>query len=332
MSGKLANPVTVTSGNETDAGVITVWRMVGKMQFEFTNETAGKIRIKRVEVEPVQQASDNGVGIYLFSKDDLASEANLSADGGVTLPESSVLDIGPVRYEPSSSLEMEAGEAYDATTQPYKKLFFYVNETNATFTTINNQISLRFRVSRQKEGSAEWYDDELRYGMTTPYTDGTAGGNGFNVIRRNDWIHIPIHLTDWQFRVEPLAFVPIAGYPAKTVSSDGLTTTFSTGGYIILQPFAQKNNDGTWRDFTDPEVTFVSLTWKNSDGTNVAGTGKIFETAPAYDATTGRIVGVLNNSLAAGTHKTTITVRVKLGPAAGTQYEHAFTFNVILQK
>jgi hypothetical protein len=204
-------------------------------------------------------------------------------------------------------------------------LFFYVNETDASFTTTNNQFSIRLKIQR---GS---HTEELRYGMTTPYTDGTTGGNGFNVIRRNDWIHIPIHLTDWQFRVEPLAFVPIAGYPAATLSSDALTTTFSTGGPIILQPFAQKNTDGMWRDFTDPEVTFVSLTWKNSDGTNVSGTGKIFETAPTYDAASGRILGVLNNSLAAVTYKTSVTVNVKLG-SSGSQYDYAFTFNVVLQK
>ena len=140
-----------------------------------------------------------------------------------------------------------------------------------------------------------------------------------------------MQLSDWQFRVEPLAYVPIAGYPAATISSDGLTATFSTGGPIILQAFAQKNNDGIWRSFKDPEVTFQRITWKNSDGTSDAGTGKLFVTAPTYDEDTGCIVGVLNNNLTAGT-KTSITVSVKLGPADGPQYMHAFTFNVVLQK
>jgi len=522
MTGKLMNndgtlkPVGVSNGVETDAGTLALWRVVGKLTFEFTNETSEQVQVLGVEVEPINQASTAGTGIYLFSKDNLESVANLAplfpsgatktvaatwalddvpTQGGaatvslggvfastalswgskVTVPtenstvttydkvytlqkfvvnnntssrdEDAVIsfkvtpatgmsftpknisfkvcrgatdvgkfdvvaggtslatgvtppryngtggskgnheppffkeysyaingtattaeytvkiylynlnakeyafrdivlsgevtnnsgsalqehislltgaltDVGPVSYAPATALTLGANGSSNATGS----LFFYVNETDASFTTAENQLSLRLKIQR---GS---HAEELRYGMTTPYTDGTAGGNGFNVIRRNDWIHIPIHLTDWQFRVEPLAFVPIGGYPAKTVSSDGLTTTFSTGGPIILQPFAQKNTDGMWRDFTDPEVTFVSLTWKNSDGTDVAGTGKIFETAPAYDAATGRIVGVLNNSLAAGTYMTTITVKVKLGPATGTQYEHAFTFNVILQK
>lgn len=521
MTGRLNDAVgkqiTVTPVNNvvTNAGIITLWRVMGKMQFEFTNETTEQVQILGIEVDPINQASTTGPGIYLFSKDNLASEANLvplfpanttktvsatwalddvptqggaatvslggvftstalswgskvtvptenptvttydkaytlrkfsvdntssqdgeavisfkvtpatgmsftpknisfkvcrgATDGGkfdvvaggttlatgvtppryngtggssgtheppfyqeysyaisssattgeyvvniylynlnnkdyafrdivlsgevtnntgtalqehITLPAGATTDIGPVAYNPVTALTLAAKN--DGNTDE-GTLFFYVNETDASFTTTNNQLSIRLKIQR---GS---HTEELRYGMTTPYIDGTTGGNGFNVIRRNDWIHIPIHLTDWQFRVEPLAFVPIAGYPAATLSSDALTTTFSTGGPIILQPFAQKNNDGTWRDFTDTEVTFVSLTWKNSDGTNVSGTGKIFETAPTYDAASGRILGVLNNSLAAGTYKTSVTVNVKLG-SSGSQYDYAFTFNVVLQK
>ena len=514
MTGRLVDEngtpkqVTVASRQETDAGIITLWRAMGKLSFEFTNETSEPVQILGIEVEPINQASTTGSGIYLFSKDNLASITNLAApnlseaandvtatwplhetmqtqatlssasffsqaqlswgtklestgyreafdaahtklqifkalekvthldegsaivfavkpnsgytftpkslsfkatrggtNGGhfdvvaigngtsttlatgvrpmryngtgdenltyistyeyslnhsatsgvfyvkiylydldlgkdyafsdvvitgdvksigvgkgesITLPQAALTDVGKVKYEPSTELTLNASGGTG-------NLFFYVNETDASFTTTENQLSIRLKIQR---GS---HAEELRYGMTTPYIDGTTGGNGFNVIRRNDWIHIPIHLTDWQFRVEPLAFVPIGGYPATMLSSDALTATFSTGGYIILQPFAQKNNDGTWRDFTDKEVTFVSLTWKNSDGTNVSGTGKIFETAPTYDAASGRILGVLNNSLAAGTYKTSVTVNVKLGPS-GSQYDYAFTFNVVLQK
>ena len=513
MTGKLTDSnglktITLAAGDEINAGTIVVWRVIGKLQFEFTNEADHKIQILGVEAEPINQASSTGPGIYLFSKDDLTSEANLvpmfangaekkgvtatwplntstlqtaasvsmggvfsateltygsklapsslctagkdaykttlqmfrptekvdsrnnaavisfkvtpksgmtfvpknltfkacrgGTDDGyfdvevigggttitlatdvrperynvspylstysyplsgitgevevriyvynlaankdyafsdvaisgditnntgsalqefITLPDGARTDVGTVVYEPSTPLELAANGT--------GTLFFYVNETDATYTTTDNQLSLRFKIKRQK--GSEWYDDEIRFGVTTHYSDGTPGHDGFNVIRRNDWIHIPIHLTDWQFRVEPLAFVPIGGYPATMLSSDALTATFSTGGYIILQPFAQKNNDGTWRDFTDTEVTFVSLTWKNSDGTNVSGTGKIFETAPTYDAASGRILGVLNNSLAAGTYKTSVTVNVKLGPS-GSQYDYAFTFNVVLQK
>jgi hypothetical protein len=152
------------------------------------------------------------------------------------------------------------------------------------------------------------------------------------VIRRNDWIHIPIHITDWQLRIEPLAFVPIAGYPATTLSSDGLNATFSTGGMIALQPFVKKYDDSTWRDFGDPDVTFVSVSWKNSEGTDVSGANKIVKTPFAYDPVTKCIIGELNNDKSTGTYMTTMTVNVTLKSSNDIQYYYSFTFNITLQK
>ena len=77
MTGRLANTVTVVNAKETDAGTITVWRVMGKLQFEFTNETSEQVNILGIEVEPINQASASGPGIYLFSKDNLESTANL---------------------------------------------------------------------------------------------------------------------------------------------------------------------------------------------------------------------------------------------------------------
>ncbi len=299
----------------------------------------------RYDISGTSVTTDNEyiIKIYLYDlneKDYAFSDVIISGDvtnntgaaiqEHITLPLGALTDVGTVTFTPSSALELAAGESYHETNNPTKKFFFYVNESDATYTTRDNQLSLRFKIQRQKSDQT-WYDDEIRYGVTIPYINGQTGGDGFNVIRRNDWIHIPVHITDWQLRIEPLAFVPIAGYPATTVSSDGLTTTFSTGGMIALQPFVKKYTDNTWRDFSDPEVTFVSISWKNSDGTNVAGNGKIVKTAFAYDNVTHSIIGELNNNLTSGPHKTTLTVKVKLGPT-GSQFEYSFTCNVILQK
>lgn len=334
MSGKLTQTpggselkeIAVAEGTVTDAGTITVWRMVGKLQFEFTNEATEQIKLYGIEVEPINTNASNQGTVYLFSQDNLASTDNLAAVGGVTLP--SGVTNGKARHslttptDPLLTLNAYSGSG----DKPTGNLFFYVNETNGTFTTTNNEISLRFIIKR---GDAT--EDELRFGLTTRYGDGTTGQNGFNVIRRNDWIHIPIFITDWQYRVEPLAFVPIAGYPAATVSSDGLTATYSTGGMIALQPFIKKKGDASWRDFGDPEVSFVSITWKNSDtGTNSSGDGKIVKTPFTYDPVNKYIIGELNNTLGAGTYKTTITVNVDLGTSP--KYHYTFSCNVVLQK
>ena len=513
MTGRIASSVTVTAGVENPC-TISIWRVQAKMQFEFTNESAESIEILGIEVDPINQASSSGPGIYLFSKDNLTSTANLApldestttVSKGVTatwalndnetittplngiISETSLLtsaqlalgskltatgsvtaedeaktklqkfkttenienkdeasfitltvtpksglsfkptdlsftasrvgtDEGkiavvagsttlaenqqPARYngkgglhEPPFITKYNYKLTSDATTDPFvikiylyglkqkeiafsdivitgtvmdveqtmsgtkeyltlppapsgadKKsgredvgpvtytpasavtlsanggkgtLFFYVNETDASFTTTQNQLSLRFKIKR---GSII---EEIRYGVTTHYGDGTTGHDGFNVIRRNDWIHIPVVLTDWQFRIEPLAFVPIAGYPATTVSSDGLTATFSTGGMIALQPFIKKYSEETWRSFDihDPEISDISISWKSQTGSE-----SLVTTPFIYDPVTKSIIGELNNNLGAGTYKTSITVNATLD-----SYPYSFTFNVWLKK
>lgn len=340
MTGKLNSAVTVSAGTETDAGTITVWRVMAKLQFYFTNEASEQIQIMGVEVDPINTNSDNQGLIYLFSKDDLTSIANLPASGTgtVTLPTSGVT-TGSVKYETSSTTPLLTLDAYSGTGEkPKGNLFFYVNETNATFTTTLNQYSLRFKIKRGGTIS------ELRYGVTTHYGDGSTGQDGFNVIRRNDWIHIPIILTDWHYRIEPLPFVPIGGYPAATVSSDGLTATFSTGGMIALQPFIKKKGDATWRDFGDTDISYgddswaASIHWKNSEGTDVSGDDYIVKTAFAYDPDSKYIIGELNQAKVGSNAKTTFTVHLKLKGPEDTEhpgtyvwYDYTFTFNIVLQ-
>lgn len=340
--GNTMKTVTVTAGSDTDVTdtPLTVWRVIGKMQFYFTNEATEEIQIMGIEVDPINTNASvpdvNNPGqyvvypgqglVYLFSKDDLTSTDNLAV-GGVSLPDN--VNTAPVSHEISSETPLLTLDAYSGSgDKPTDDLFFYVNETNGTFTMYQNEISLRFKIRR---GNATV--DELRYGLTTRYGDGSTGQDGFNVIRRNDWIHIPIVITDWQYRVEPMAFTPIAGYPDPTVSSDGLTTEFSTGGMIALQPFVRKKSGTgytTWLDFGHPEVTFVSLSWKNDDGTNVSGTGKIVKTPFAYDDVNKCIIGELNSDKVGHEYKTTFTINVDLGTEP-LLYHYTFSCNVILQ-
>lgn len=346
--------IEVYKGSTANAGTIRLWRVMGKMQFEFTNESEQAIQILGVEVDPINKVSTSNPGIYVFSKDDLTSTANLAPGTGVTLPTNTKTDMGTVVFTPAevngTVLPLTLA-AKNGNVPGQGKIYFYVNESDGTFTTTNNQYSLRFKIKRG--GTIE----EIRYGVTTHHdlsNSGTYGGTsgGFNVIRRNDWIHIPVVLTDWQFRIEPLAFVPIAGYPAKTTSSDGLTATFSTGGMIALQPFIKKYDDKTWRSFGDPDITFgevvmdsedntkvdeaaswaASIHWKNENGLDKSGNDKIVKTPFAYDPVTKTIIGELNQARVGENKMTTFTVSLRLaGATTDTWYHYTFTFNVVLQ-
>ena len=222
----------------------------------------------------------------------------------------------------------------------HKSFTFYINESvapidNTSATTGNGTglFYLTLGIKTKKTGTGEdvvYTDVVYTHALINQKGSTTDDDNAWDYIARNDYRVIPVYLTDWLFRVEPLAFVPIAGYPAVTLSSDAQKATFSTGGMIALQPFVKKRTDATWRDFDDPEVELVSIHWTNNDGDDQSDDGKIIKTAFAYDPYTKCIIGELNNELTGGPYKTAVTITVKLG--TDPQYTYSFTCDVILDK
>ena len=208
----------------------------------------------------------------------------------------------------------KTGHKSTGTGQTPVKFIFYVNESEAP----DNGSGMFYLSLGIKTGSGTdvVYSHAL---VNSQSTDATAPNYKWNYIARNDYRIIPVVLTDWQFRIESIALAPIAGYPAMTLSSDGLKATFSTGGLIALQPFVKKRTEDTWLDFGNPEVEFISVSM--SDKT-------FFETPFAYDPDTGWIIGEMK--YVTGTHRTAVTVTVKLGPS-GSQFTYSFTCDVILQ-
>ena len=304
------------TGNNDNVNLIVI-RMLAKIEVQITNSSAVDVTVESVSLSDVTtNSSDNGNNDNLKLLPKLTAGANtmnfVHKDIKPNLGDETKQD----GYTHIINKTIEAGKT--------EKVTFYVNESAAP----QNASGLFYLSLGMKYGDGEV---EYHHALINQKGSTSLDDDAWDYIARNDYRVIPVILTDWQFRIEPLAFAPIAGYPAKTVGSDGLSATFSTGGPIILQPFVKKRTDSTWRDFTDKEVTFVSVSWKNSDGIDVSGTGKIFEQPLTYDTTTKCIYGVLNNNLGSGTYKTAVTVNVKLGPESD-QYNYSFTCDVILQK
>ena len=237
---------------------------------------------------------------------------------------------GNLTYTPASDKDVTAtGHRSDDGTPVI--FTFYVNESNAP----DNGSGLFYLTLGIKTGTGE--DVVYSHALINQPDKTSTDNDAWNYIARNDYRIIPVILTDWEFRIEPIAFVPIGGYPATLLSSDAQKATFSTGGMIALQPFVKKRTDTTWRDFEDSEVKpkevdawNESITWKNNDGTKVSGTDKIIKMPFTYDPVAKCIIGELNNDLS-GTEKTAVTITVKLGTAP-TQYTYSFTCDVNLQK
>ena len=124
-----------------------------------------------------------------------------------------------------------------------------------------------------------------------------------------------------------LAFVPIGGYPAATLSYlDELNAEFRTGGWIVVKPIVEK--------FTANGVESYGLTSdmiKTTDGEAITSTNmddwmtywpdNIFETKP-FVQSDGTIVAELSNDNDKK-GKATFTLELKLNG-----YIYKFKFNV----
>lgn len=327
MSNK--QTLTVPASGSITKDLIVV-RMLAKIEVQVYNEGASDVVVNTIALTDVTANAANNLmllpnyGTTPDYPDDMAAHH---------------MDIQPNLSSWATRdnlIFVPAGEATartipaNTTTTPVT-FTFYVNESIAP----DNGSGL-FYLSFGFDGQTEYHHALINQKGSTTNDD-----DAWHYIARNDYRVIPVHLTDWLFRIEPLAFVPIGGYPAVTVSSDAHHATFSTGGMIALQPFVKKRGDDTWRDFDNSEVEFISLSWKNSDGDNKAvynsdgtekdGAGKIVKTAFAYDPVTKSIIGELNSAITTpGTYKTAVTFTVKVGPA-NKQYTYSFTCDVNLQ-
>ena len=134
-------------------------------------------------------------------------------------------------------------------------------------------------------------------------------------INRNDWIRIPVILTDWIIEMDVRFYPPIGGYPAVVVdqNNDEFYATFGTQGRFSVTPRARKNDTAPYEAVT---VTAIETT-----GDDIFTTGG----KPAIDPVTGEITGEMSS--ATGNAIVTLTFRV----AADTNVSHIITrkFHII---
>ena len=305
----MSNVQRIEITGDTSIDLIVI-RMLAKIEVDVYNDGETKATINSISLTDVTPNIDNN--LMLLPK--LTSGANtMNFEHEDIRPNLGTTSKGNITYSFTTDNVVEAtGHKSTGTGQTPVKFIFYVNESVAP----DNGSGLFYLSLGIKTGTGE----DVVYTHALIDNRNIEGKTGsWNYIARNDYRIIPVVLTDWQFRIEPIALAPIAGYPAMTLSSDGLKATFSTGGLIALQPFVKKRTEDTWRDFGDPEVEFVSVTMSDNS---------FFVTPFAYDPVTGWIIGDMD--YVTGTHRTAVTVTVKLGPS-GSQFTYSFTCDVILQ-
>lgn len=323
----MSNVQTIAVTAETETIELIVIRMMAKIEVDVYNDGETDATIHSISLTEITKNADGNLKLLPNLSDAGHGSMEVTTHGDIQPNLPTNAPKGNMTLYPSSvqGAVSKTGHKSTGTGQTPVKFIFYVNES----TTPTNSSGHYYLSLGIKTGSGS----DVVYSHALISDEGSSDDDHgkWNYIARNDYRVIPIVLTDWQFRIEPIAFVPIAGYPAVTLSSDALKATFSTGGFIALQPFVKKRTEATWRDFGDPEVEYVSVTWTNSDGTNVSGAEKIVKTAFVYDDVSKYIIGELNHDkvTAGHTNKTAVTVTVKLG-SSGSQYTYSFTCDVII--
>ena len=312
----MSNVQTITVSETTDKIELIVIRMMAKIEVDVYNDGETDATIHSISLTEITKNADDNLKLLPNLSDAGHGSMEVVTHGDIQPNLPTNAPKGNMTLYPSSvqGAVSKTGHKSTGTGQTPVKFIFYVNESEAP----DNGSGMFYLSLGIKTGSGTdvVYSHAL---VNSQSTDATAPNYKWNYIARNDYRIIPVVLTDWQFRIEPIALAPIAGYPAMTLSSDGLKATFSTGGLIALQPFVKKRTEDTWLDFGNPEVEFISVSM--SDKT-------FFETPFAYDPDTGWIIGEMK--YVTGTHRTAVTVTVKLGPS-GSQFTYSFTCDVILQ-
>lgn len=321
----MSNVQIKTVDASTTSVELIVIRMMAKIELDVYNNGDNDVTISSISLTDITKNTNAnlkllpnltaGANSMNYTHQDIRPNLGTAAStGNMTLSPSA----------PTQGFIAKTGHKTTDTPLNPVKFIFYVNESSAP----DNGSGLFYVTLGIKTGSGT---DVVYSHALISDTDAKEWG----YIARNDYRQIPIVLTDWLFRIEPIAFVPIAGYPATLLSSDAQKATFSTGGIIALQPFVKKRTDAFWLDFSDPEVEFVSISWKNSDGEkksaqDVGATGnEIVKTPFTYDDANKCIIGELNQARVSASHdtKTAITVTVKVGPS-GSQFTYSFTCDV----
>ena len=332
--------------SETTFDLIVV-RMLAKIEVQVYNDGESDVTIESISLTDVTKNADANlkilpnltVGANTMAYQHKDIQPNLGAEPSRDTRENLTFIPAEGQRSVAATGHKSTGEGQTPVT-----FTFYVNESAAP----DNGSGLFYLSLGMKTGEGETV--EYSHALINQEGKTNADDDAWDYIARNDCRIIPVILTDWLFRIEPIAFTPIAGYPAILLSSDAHKATFSTGGMIAIQPFVKKRTETDWRDLGDAEVTYgvevkdgeevvdeaaswaASIRWKNGDGDTKSGPSMTVKTPFTYDPVTKCIIGEMNFDKATSnsSNKTALTITLRLGPESGNHYTYSFTCDIII--
>lgn len=300
MTNKEEYPV-----NSTRTITLHLFRMLAKINFEFTNNTGEDITVEQITLS---QVTPNETPIFFLPPKDGTNIVN-----SFPTPDFTRTDFTFYDAEAGKGIEVKKAEAGTDPTPVSKS--FYLNESLSTHAT--GQMPLTIKMKRGDKTS------ETRYSLMR-----------LSGIPRNSNVFVPITLTDYVMKLKAFAYAPIGGYPPYTLteSENEFYCTFSTGGDFALRPLIYKYEDEgkpeNWFELTDKtKVQDFTITYHDPD--------KIFTTAPHFEG--GQIVATLKTPKPEelpfkGTASVDLKVMLKTGTDGSVLQEYTRTLYIILDQ
>lgn len=260
---------------------IEVVRLWAKMRFQFITDSDNPVKVKKISMTP----------------------ANTPA---VTLlPDYSSLGGAPVLPAGTTCTTLERTTDITVTSKDYTTAqdvtFYLLESTAAGHPTGRYPLSFDLQYG---EGAASRTVSALAYEL--PY------------INRNDFITIPVFITNWAVDISVLFYPPIGGYPAVITDSkdNEFYAKFASGGKFVIRPTVT-SADGS---LVDNSKLDISLTTEDAGG--------ILSREPAYDNTTSEIIGEIGDGK---TGTAVVTLEITIRPNESVQQTITRKIHIIRQ-
>lgn len=265
---------------------LTLYRMLAKMQFAFNNRSESSIfRIRGLKVGSI---TGNNTQIKLLPPKDGNNLVKTDFTG--LQHDTTHVDVFTATADKAPIIS--PGQLNNTS---FNNL--YINESEAN--TDGQSFPLTITMDRSTDGGTTWVPD-TRHALIQ-----------LTSIPRNNVAIVNINLTDFVLKLEASAYAPIGGYPAYVVKqNDDFYAYFSGSGDFELRPtlyeYVNREHPESYINLNDKSrVADYSLTVLDPQG--------IFSSQPAFDTTTGEILGTLAEGRTG-----TATVRLNLQLVTGS--------------
>lgn len=266
---------------------LTLYRMLAKMQFAFNNRSkSSSFRIRGLRVGSI---TGNNTQIKLLPPKDGNNLITTNFTG--LQHDTTHVDVFTATADKPPVI-INSGES-DNTS--FNNL--YINESEAS--TKGQSFPLTITMDRSTDNGTTWEED-TRHALIQ-----------LTSIPRNNVAIVNVNLTDFVLKLEASAYAPIGGYPAYVVEqNDDFYAYFLGSGDFELRPtlyeYVDRGHPERYINLNDKSrVTNYSLTVLDPQG--------IFSSQPAFDTTTGEILGTLAEGRTG-----TATVRLNLQLVTGS--------------